>query len=61
MRQKSSERGRVRMMRKVLNMVRSSEQGPGPVGSAVTFTYIALYYSVVYSVTFKHQTLTPIL
>ena len=38
MRQKSSERGRVRMMRKMLNNVSSSEQGPGPVGSAATET-----------------------
>ena len=36
LRQKSSERGRVRMMRKMLNKVSSSEQGPGPVGSAGT-------------------------
>ena len=34
LRQKSSERGRVRMMSKMLNRVSSSEQGPGPVGSA---------------------------
>ena len=33
-RQKRRERGRVRMMRRVLIPVRSREQGPGPVGSA---------------------------